>query len=85
MIIDRRNAADEQIHWYLDGQEFFSVRESQVGAGVWAQAVDHGFSILLDLAMGGSYPDGNCGCVAPTSQTSSGGTMSVRYVGVYQR
>ena len=85
VIIDRRNPADGQIRWYLDGREFFTVRESQVGTRVWERAVDHGFSIILDLAMGGSYPDGTCGCVTPASQTTSGSTMRARYVGVSQR
>ena len=59
--------------------------ESQVGAQVWTQAVDHGFSIIFDLAMGGNYPNGVCGCTTPTARTTSGGTMSVDHVGVYQR
>lgn len=83
VIIDRRDASDEQIRWYLDGREFFSISESQVGQAVWTAAVDHGFSILLDVATGGSYPNSQCGCTTPNSQTSSGGTMVVRYVGVY--
>jgi beta-glucanase (GH16 family) len=85
VVIDRRDAADEHIYWYLDGQEFFSISESQVGARVWTQAVDHGFSIIFDLAMGGNYPNGVCGCTTPTAHTTSGGTMSVDHVGVYQR
>ena len=85
VIIDRRDPSDEHITWYLDGQQFFSVSEPQVGAQVWADAVDHGFSIIFDLAMGGSYPNNRCGCTTPTAQTTSGGTMSVRYVGVYTR
>ena len=85
MVIDRRDASDEHIYWYLDGQEFFSMSESQVGARVWTQAVDHGFSIIFDLAMGGNYPNGVCGCTTPTARTTSGGTMSVDHVGVYQR
>ena len=51
----------------------------------WAAAVDHGYSIIFDLAMGGGYPDGVCGCTTPTDQTTSGGTMTVRYVAVYAR
>ncbi len=54
VIIDRRDPSDEHIAWYLDGQPFFSVSEPQVGAQVWADAVDHGFSVIFDLAMGGS-------------------------------
>jgi beta-glucanase (GH16 family) len=83
VIVDRRNAANEQIRWYLDGKEFFSVTESQVGSSAWDEAVNHGFSIILDLAMGGQYPDQLCGCSTPTGQTSSGGTMKVRSISVY--
>ena len=83
MIIDRRHAGHEQIRWYLDGHEFYSVNESRVGKAVWTAAIDHGHSILLSLAMGGSFPDDQCRCTTPTSQTSSNGTMVVRYVSVY--
>jgi beta-glucanase (GH16 family) len=83
MIIDRRHAGHEQIRWYLDGHEFYSVSQSRVGTAVWTAAVDHGHSILLSLAMGGSFPDDQCRCTTPTSQTSSNGTMVVRYVSVY--
>jgi beta-glucanase (GH16 family) len=83
VIIDRRNASDEQIRWYLDGRQFFSVSESRVGQAAWAAAVDHGFSILLNVAVGGAYPNIQCGCTAPDNQTSSQGTMVVRYVRVF--
>jgi beta-glucanase (GH16 family) len=82
VVVDRRRASDQQIRWYLDGHRFFSVDESQVGGGAWVRAVDHGFSIILDLAIGGRYPDNQCRCTTPTSGTTSGGTMSVRYVSV---
>jgi hypothetical protein len=49
------------------------------------RAFDHGFSVIFDLAIGGSYPHGACGCAAPNAQTSSGGTMSIRYVAVHER
>ncbi len=78
VIIDRRDDAAQQIRWYLDGSEFFSASESQVGAAAWTQAVDHGFSIILDLAIGGAYPDSLCGCSSPTPRTMPGGTMTVR-------
>jgi len=83
VIIDRRDQSDQQIRWYLDGKEFYSVSESQVGAAVWDEAVDHGFSIILDVALGGTYPDTACGCSAPDHTTTSGGTMVVRSVAVY--
>jgi beta-glucanase (GH16 family) len=83
VIVDRRNPANEQIRWYLDGKKFFSVSERQVGAPTWDEAVNHGFSIIFDLAMGGQYPNEFCGCVSPTSYTSTGGTLRVRSVSVY--
>ena len=30
-VVDRRDAADEQIRWYLDGRQFFRVNEQRVG------------------------------------------------------
>ena len=85
VVIDRRDEASQQIRWYLDGTRFWSVTEQQVGTATWTQAVDHGFSIILDLAVGGSWPSGQCQCTAPGPATSSGGTMSVSDVTVYER
>lgn len=84
VIIDRRDATDQRISWYLDGHLFFTVGESQVGTKPWVDAVDHGFSIILDLAIGGRYPDTTCHCTAPVSWTTSGATMSVRDLKVYE-
>jgi hypothetical protein len=83
MILNRTNTSAESITFYLDGNEYFSVSESQVGTSTWQAAFDHNLSIILDLAMGGSYPNGVCGCTSPTSSTASGGTMSVAYVAAY--
>lgn len=84
VIVDRRNPAAESVTWYLDGQQFYRVAESQVGAQVWGAAVDHGFTVIFDLAIGGSFPDTRCRCTTPTSQTTSDGTMSVRNISVYE-
>jgi beta-glucanase (GH16 family) len=86
VVIDRGRAGNEEIRWYLDGRETFQVSEHQVPAGTWTAAVDHGFSIIIfDLAMGGSYPDAVCHCTSPDNQTTSGETMSIRYVAAYER
>jgi hypothetical protein len=61
------------------------VSEDQVGQAAWTAAVDHGYSIIFDLAIGGSYPDNVCHCTSPSDQTTSGGTMTVRNVAVYYR
>jgi hypothetical protein len=83
MILDRTNTSAESITFYLDGTQYFSVNESQVGASTWQAAFDHNLSIIFDLAMGGGFPNGVCGCTSPSSSTSSGGTMSVGYVAAY--
>jgi beta-glucanase (GH16 family) len=85
MILNRTSAARQSITFYLDGRRYFRVRESKVGAAVWRAAFDHKLSIIFDLAMGGGYPNGVCGCTTPTGSTSSGGTMSVAYVAAYTR
>jgi beta-glucanase (GH16 family) len=83
VVVDRRNEADQQIRWYLDDREIFGLSESKVGEAAWREAVDHGFSIILDVAIGGSYPDLQCHCHTPLPDTSSGAAMTVRYVDVY--
>jgi hypothetical protein len=84
MILNRTNTSSESITFYLDGNQYFSVSESQVGTSTWQAAFDHNLSIIFDLAMGGGFPNGVCGCSTPTSGTTSGGTMSVAYVAAYQ-
>jgi len=85
VIVDRTNPTAEQIRWYIDGRQFFQVSEDQVDQAAWTAAVDHGYSIIFDLAIGGGFPAGVCQCTAPSDQTTSGGTMTVRYVAVYDR
>ena len=83
MIENRTNTSNESITFYLDGNEYFSVSESQIGTSTWQAAFDHNMSIIFDLAMGGGYPNGVCNCTTPTSSTTSGATMSVQYVAAY--
>jgi Ricin-type beta-trefoil lectin domain/Glycosyl hydrolases family 16 len=83
MILNRTNTSAESITFYLDGTSYFTVTEAQVGTATWQAAFDHNLSIILDLAMGGAYPNGVCNCTTPTSSTASGGTMSVAYVAAY--
>jgi hypothetical protein len=83
MILNRTNTSAESITFYLDGSQYFSVSESQVGTSTWQAAFDHDLSIILDLAMGGGFPNGVCNCTSPSSTTTSGGTMSVAYVAAY--
>ena len=83
IILNRTNASNESITFYIHGHKYFRVTEAQVGTSTWQAAFDHNMSIIFDLAMGGGYPNGECGCTTPTSATASGGTMRVAYVAAY--
>jgi len=80
-----RSVSPEQIRWYLDGNNYFTVNANQVDATTWANAVDHPFFIIYDLALGGGFPNGVCGCTTPTTATASGGAMNIDYVAVYNK
>jgi hypothetical protein len=80
VIVDR-SVSPEQIRWYLDGVNYFTVSASQIPAATWTAAVDHGFFIIFDLAMGGGFPDAFGG--GPTASTQSGASMIVDNVQVY--
>jgi hypothetical protein len=84
VIVNRTNTSDESMTWYLNGNAYYTVTESQIGTSTWQAAVDHGFFLILDVAVGGAFPNGVCNCTTPTSSTSSGAAMSVGYVAVYQ-
>ncbi len=74
-----RSSSDEELRWYVDGEQFHSVKESQVGADVWKNATDHGFFLILNVAVGGGWPG------SPTEATASGKPMVVDYVKVLQK
>ncbi len=84
VIVNRTNTSNESITWYLNGTAYHTVTESQIGTSAWQAAVDHGFFLILDVAIGGGFPNGVCNCTTPASSTSSGAAMSVGYVAVYQ-
>jgi len=83
VIVNRTDSSDESITWYLNGTEYYTVSESTVGTSTWKAAVDHGFFLILDVAIGGGYPNAICDCTSPSSSTSSGSAMGVGYVAVY--
>jgi beta-glucanase (GH16 family) len=81
-----RSKAVEEIRSYLDGVLYQTIKASDVGATTWARAVDHPFSILLDLYIGGDFPNGVCNCTTPNRTTTvSGGMLKVSYVAVYNK
>ncbi len=85
VIIDRTNTSAESPQFLMDGTVESTITEASVGTTAWQEAIDHGFFIIFDLAMGGNYPNGICNCTTPTSATTSGASMSVGYVAVYEQ
>jgi hypothetical protein len=85
VLIDRTNTSAETLQFLMDGTVESTITEASVGTTAWQEAIDHGFFIIFDLAMGGNYPDGVSGTTTPTSATSSGASMSVGYVAVYEK
>ena len=85
VIVDRTNTSAETMQFLMDGVVESTITEASVGTAAWQAAVDHGFFIIFDLAMGGNYPDGVSGTTTPTSATTSGASMSVGYVAVYEQ
>ncbi len=67
-----------EIHWYVDYQEVFKVTLDQIPAGTqWV--FDHPFFIILNLAVGGSWP----GFADDTTVFPQ--QLKVDYVRVYQK
>lgn len=84
VIIDRTNTSDESLQFLMDGRIEATYTEAQVGTSTWQAAIDHDFFILLDVVLGGTWPDNQCGCTSPTSATTPGGAMRVGCVAVYE-
>jgi beta-glucanase (GH16 family) len=66
----------QEIRWYIDGQQYFSVTPDQVN-GEWV--FDHPFFLILNLAVGGQWPG------YPDATTVFPQTLQVDYVRVYQK
>jgi beta-glucanase (GH16 family) len=78
-----RSRSPEQIRWYLDGDEYFTLAQDRIGGSAWTDAVDHPFFIIFDLAMGGGFPSAFGG--GPNGDTVGGGAMTIDYLAVYNR
>lgn len=73
----------DQIRWYLNGEQYYSVNSSQwfsTSAPSNARApFDHQFHLLLNVAVGGNWPG------SPNSSAQYPQTLEVDYVRVYRR
>lgn len=81
-----RSITPNAFRWYVDDQQYHSVNQNQVDATTWNNMTGHaGYFILLNVAMGGAFPDGVAGFPTPTAATVSGRPMLVDYVAVWTR
>lgn len=75
-----RSTSVEEIRFYVDGIHYHTVRANQVDATTWNNATNHGFYIILNVAMGGGFPNAFGG--GPYASTQPGHSMVVDYVQV---
>ncbi|MGC9441080.1 glycoside hydrolase family 16 protein [Streptomyces sp. WG5] len=75
-----RSTSVEEIRFSLDGNNFHTVRADQVDATTWQNATDHGYFLILNVAMGGGFPNAFGG--GPDAGTQPGHSMLVDYVQV---
>uniref|UniRef100_A0AAU2VA21 Glycoside hydrolase family 16 protein n=1 Tax=Streptomyces sp. NBC_00003 TaxID=2903608 RepID=A0AAU2VA21_9ACTN len=77
-----RSGPIEQMRFSLDGVDFHTVNQNQVDATTWANATNHGYFVILNVAMGGGFPDAFGG--GPDAGTQPGHPLVVDYVTVLQ-
>lgn len=81
--VDRTTEGAEAMRWYMDGQQYFEVVETTIGSDVWDAIAHKGHFILMNLAIGGAFPNGDYGSDTPLESTVSGGVYQADYVAVY--
>lgn len=74
-----RSGPVEEMRWYVDGVQYHRVQKTAVDATTWANATNHGYFVILNVAIGGGWPG------LPTAATVSGVPMLVDYVAVYAK
>ncbi|KUN03314.1 1,3-beta-glucanase [Streptomyces yokosukanensis] len=77
-----RSVSPEAIRFSVDGVTYQTVTANQVDATTWANATNHGFFVILNVAMGGGFPAAFGG--GPTGATDPNHPMVVDYVQVLQ-
>lgn len=78
------SVSPNQLRWYVDGQLYHSVSQSQMDATSWSNMTGHGYFLLLNLAIGGAFPNALAGST-PTAATVPGVPLTVDYVAVWTK
>ncbi|KAF6823214.1 carbohydrate binding family 6 [Colletotrichum plurivorum] len=78
-----RTRYPETIRWEVDGNLYHILNQAQLPAAVWRQTFQKEHFVLLNMAMGGAFPDAIFGSKTPIASTLPGGTFEAQYVAVY--
>jgi beta-glucanase (GH16 family) len=73
------DTAPERLSWAVDGRTFGEVGPGDLGPQAWRSVADHGYFLLLNLAMGGNWPG------YPDLTTAPSSSMTVDWVRVSRR
>ena len=81
-----RSVRPNRIRWYVDGHLYHTITQAQLPVSTWRRmSAPDGMFVLLNLAMGGDFPDKVYHAPTPLASTEPGHSMLVDYVAVYTR
>lgn len=89
--VDRRTHSgwgQESMSWYIDGEKQWTLSEEDVNDDdAWCAMAGNSKMVLLNVAVGGGFPNGVFGKETPTEETvdGDGASMEVDYVAVYTK
>lgn len=78
-----RSVSPEQVRFYRDGVNYFTISANQMDATTWANAIHHGFFPIFNVAIGGGFPDAFGG--GPNASTVSGRPMLIDWIQISTR
>lgn len=75
-----RTGPVETIRWLYGGVVFHAIEATSFDAAQWVRATAHGFQLILNLAIGGAFPDWGAGQTTPIPATASPVEMAIDWV-----
>lgn len=81
-----RSVRPNRIRWYVDGRLYHTLAQNQLPGATWRRmSLPDGMFLLLNMAMGGDFPDRLHDAPTPIAATEPGHAMLVDYVAVWTR
>ncbi|KYK58771.1 glucan endo-1,3-beta-glucosidase A1-like protein [Drechmeria coniospora] len=83
--VDRRpGLREETMTWFIDGRKHWTLKQSDLrSSSAWKALAQNSKMLLLNVAVGGSFPDAVAGYKTPTSRTVGGDGASMEVAWVY--